>query len=57
MIHLFLLHETGSNNPIGIDRNFYTIPFHIYFTLKDTFGFILFFIVFIFINLQQEVVI
>jgi len=52
LIHLFFLHETGSKNPIGLNRNFYKIPFNIYFTLKDLIGFIIFFIIFIFINLQ-----
>jgi len=52
ILHLYFLHETGSKNPLGINRNFNKIPFNIYFTLKDTFGFILLFIIFIIINLQ-----
>nr|YP_010759071.1 cytochrome b [Oedipoda miniata]WEX31981.1 cytochrome b [Oedipoda miniata] len=39
MIHLFLLHQTGSNNPIGINSNIDKIPFHPYFTYKDTITF------------------
>jgi ubiquinol-cytochrome c reductase cytochrome b subunit len=52
ILHLYFLHETGSKNPLGVNRNFNKIPFNIYFTLKDTFGFILLFIIFIIINLQ-----
>nr|WDA94008.1 cytochrome b [Apotropina sp.] len=41
MIHLLFLHQTGSNNPIGINSNIDKIPFHPYFTFKDLIGFIL----------------
>jgi len=41
MIHLLFLHQTGSNNPIGIRRNRDKIPFHPFFSFKDIFGFIL----------------
>nr|AMK38966.1 cytochrome b [Morellia lopesae] len=41
MIHLLFLHETGSNNPIGLNSNIDKIPFHPYFTFKDIFGFII----------------
>nr|YP_010737566.1 cytochrome b [Ctenocephalides orientis]WEQ71701.1 cytochrome b [Ctenocephalides orientis] len=40
MIHLLFLHQTGSNNPLGINSNIYKIPFHPYFSLKDLMGFI-----------------
>jgi ubiquinol-cytochrome c reductase cytochrome b subunit len=40
MIHLLFLHQTGSNNPLGINRNRDKIPFHPYFSFKDIFGFI-----------------
>lgn len=40
IIHLIFLHETGSNNPIGLNRNFDKIPFHPYFTIKDLVGFL-----------------
>nr|UJI65724.1 cytochrome b [Glossina brevipalpis] len=40
MIHLMFLHETGSNNPIGLNSNVDKIPFHPYFTYKDIVGFI-----------------
>nr|ADL18402.1 cytochrome b [Rhinoplax vigil] len=39
LIHLTFLHESGSNNPLGITSNCDKIPFHPYFTLKDILGF------------------
>nr|YP_009034529.1 cytochrome b [Halcyon pileata]AIA08934.1 cytochrome b [Halcyon pileata] len=44
LIHLTFLHESGSNNPLGITSNCDKIPFHPYFSLKDILGFILMFI-------------
>nr|ALO76202.1 cytochrome b [Trox sp. TRO01] len=41
MIHLLFLHQTGSNNPLGLNSNIDKIPFHPYFTYKDVFGFII----------------
>lgn len=41
MIHLLFLHQTGSNNPLGINRNVDKIPFHPYYSFKDIFGFII----------------
>nr|YP_011004287.1 cytochrome b [Ctenophthalmus yunnanus]WPS93675.1 cytochrome b [Ctenophthalmus yunnanus] len=40
MIHLLFLHQTGSNNPLGINSNLDKIPFHPYFSFKDLMGFI-----------------
>nr|UFZ13396.1 cytochrome b [Madachauliodes sp.] len=41
MIHLLFLHQTGSNNPLGLTSNFDKIPFHPYFSFKDMTGFII----------------
>lgn len=41
IIHLLFLHQTGSNNPLGINRNTDKIPFHPYYSFKDIFGFII----------------
>nr|ABM47031.1 cytochrome b [Avahi occidentalis]ABM47032.1 cytochrome b [Avahi occidentalis] len=41
MIHLLFLHETGSNNPLGISSNPDKIPFHPYYMTKDLLGAIL----------------
>nr|YP_010490368.1 cytochrome b [Calantica studeri]UWM12854.1 cytochrome b [Calantica studeri] len=51
MIHLLFLHQTGSNNPMGIDSNSDKIPFHPYFTLKDLLGFCIMTIAMLFITL------
>nr|Q20FQ7.1 RecName: Full=Cytochrome b; AltName: Full=Complex III subunit 3; AltName: Full=Complex III subunit III; AltName: Full=Cytochrome b-c1 complex subunit 3; AltName: Full=Ubiquinol-cytochrome-c reductase complex cytochrome b subunit [Lepilemur randrianasoloi]AAZ92449.1 cytochrome b [Lepilemur randrianasoloi]ABB80440.1 cytochrome b [Lepilemur randrianasoloi]ABB80443.1 cytochrome b [Lepilemur randrianasoloi] len=41
MIHLLFLHETGSNNPLGMSSNSDKIPFHPYYTTKDFLGLLL----------------
>nr|YP_009447611.1 cytochrome b [Carabus lafossei]ATY70049.1 cytochrome b [Carabus lafossei] len=41
MIHLLFLHQTGSNNPLGINSNTDKITFHPYFSFKDMMGFIM----------------
>nr|YP_009560232.1 cytochrome b [Oxysarcodexia avuncula]QAA79130.1 cytochrome b [Oxysarcodexia avuncula] len=41
MIHILFLHETGSNNPMGLNSNIDKIPFHPYFTFKDIVGFVI----------------
>nr|QAX91307.1 cytochrome b [Schedorhinotermes sp. THAI084]QAX91320.1 cytochrome b [Schedorhinotermes sp. 2 MW-2019] len=41
VIHLLFLHQTGSNNPLGLNKNTDKIPFHPYFTTKDLMGFAL----------------
>nr|YP_009476075.1 cytochrome b [Macroglossum stellatarum]AVM10750.1 cytochrome b [Macroglossum stellatarum] len=41
MIHLLFLHQTGSNNPLGMNSNLDKIPFHPFFTYKDLIGFII----------------
>nr|Q9T7T7.1 RecName: Full=Cytochrome b; AltName: Full=Complex III subunit 3; AltName: Full=Complex III subunit III; AltName: Full=Cytochrome b-c1 complex subunit 3; AltName: Full=Ubiquinol-cytochrome-c reductase complex cytochrome b subunit [Brachytarsomys albicauda]AAF15135.1 cytochrome b [Brachytarsomys albicauda] len=38
MVHLLFLHETGSNNPSGLNSDADKIPFHPYFTIKDVLG-------------------
>nr|P34869.1 RecName: Full=Cytochrome b; AltName: Full=Complex III subunit 3; AltName: Full=Complex III subunit III; AltName: Full=Cytochrome b-c1 complex subunit 3; AltName: Full=Ubiquinol-cytochrome-c reductase complex cytochrome b subunit [Heterodontus francisci]AAA97499.1 cytochrome b [Heterodontus francisci] len=39
MLHFLFLHETGSNNPLGLNSDMDKIPFHPYFTYKDILGF------------------
>nr|NP_443319.1 cytochrome b [Trachipterus trachypterus]UOU84648.1 cytochrome b [Trachipterus trachypterus]UOU84661.1 cytochrome b [Trachipterus trachypterus]BAB70117.1 cytochrome b [Trachipterus trachypterus] len=41
MIHLLFLHETGSNNPAGLNSDADKISFHPYFSYKDLLGFII----------------
>nr|AEF79933.1 cytochrome b [Takydromus septentrionalis]AEF79934.1 cytochrome b [Takydromus septentrionalis] len=38
LVHLLFLHETGSNNPTGLNSNTDKIPFHPYYTYKDLLG-------------------
>lgn len=51
ILHLLFLHQTGSNNPLGISSNTNKIPFHIYYTTKDAIGFIVILATLIFIVL------
>nr|ACO50979.1 cytochrome b [Xenophallus umbratilis]ACO50980.1 cytochrome b [Xenophallus umbratilis]ACO50999.1 cytochrome b [Xenophallus umbratilis]ACO51000.1 cytochrome b [Xenophallus umbratilis]ACO51005.1 cytochrome b [Xenophallus umbratilis] len=39
LVHLIFLHETGSNNPIGLNSDADKISFHPYFSYKDLLGF------------------
>nr|AVG72756.1 cytochrome b [Penion mandarinus] len=41
ILHLLFLHETGSNNPLGLNSDGEKIPFHPYYTFKDLVGFLL----------------
>jgi ubiquinol-cytochrome c reductase cytochrome b/c1 subunit len=49
-LHIWALHVTGSNNPLGIDTKGPqdTLPFHPYYTIKDTFGLLIYLIIFCF---------
>nr|AAL23821.1 cytochrome b [Mus cervicolor] len=38
IVHLLFLHETGSNNPTGLNSDADKIPFHPYYTIKDILG-------------------
>lgn len=51
LVHLILLHQDGSNNPLGISSKVDKIPFYPYYYVKDLLGIIafgLFFAVFVF---------
>jgi ubiquinol-cytochrome c reductase cytochrome b subunit len=50
-LHVWALHITGSNNPLGIEPKGPqdTIPFHPYYTIKDSFGLVIFLIVYAFL--------
>ena len=47
-LHLILLHQPGSNNPLGINAILDRIPFYPYFYVKDLFGFFVFVVFFSF---------
>nr|AAT08605.1 cytochrome b [Bipes biporus] len=38
LLHLLFLHETGSNNPLGLSSHTDKVPFHPYYTTKDLLG-------------------
>jgi quinol-cytochrome oxidoreductase complex cytochrome b subunit len=46
LVHLIALHVNGSNNPLGVPSSIDKIPFHPYYSIKDLFGFSIFFIIF-----------
>lgn len=48
IIHLAILHEYGSNNPLGVESKVDSISFYPYFYVKDLFGFFCFLIIFSF---------
>nr|AXS66539.1 cytochrome b [Curculionoidea sp. 21 KM-2017] len=52
LIHLLFLHQTGSNNPLGLSSNIDKIPFHPYFSFKDLVGFILMIMLLVILTLQ-----
>merc|ERR1712121_364441 len=41
IIHILFIHQTGSNNPLGITSAMDKIPFHPYFVFKDVVGFVI----------------
>nr|YP_010460777.1 cytochrome b [Tenodera angustipennis]UUF67526.1 cytochrome b [Tenodera angustipennis] len=53
MVHLLFLHQTGSNNPLGLNSNIDKIPFHPYFTFKDVLGFIILFMLLSILSLKE----
>lgn len=53
IIHLLFLHQTGSNNPLGTNRNIDKIPFHPYFSYKDIVGILIIRILLIILTLRN----
>lgn len=56
IIHITLLHEKGSRNPVGLSFKIDKIPFHPFFSIKDLFGFLILITFFIFICLVSPFV-
>lgn len=48
-LHIWALHVTGSNNPLGVEPKGKqdTLPFHPFYTIKDSFGIIVFLIIYV----------
>nr|ARI50060.1 cytochrome b [Steromphala umbilicaris] len=40
VLHLLFLHESGSNNPLGLNSDSDKVPFHSYYSFKDLVGFL-----------------
>jgi quinol-cytochrome oxidoreductase complex cytochrome b subunit len=49
ILHLFFLHEIGSNNILGLFSKYDKVIFYPYYIIKDVFGLFMFFILFIII--------
>jgi len=47
IIHFLFLHQTGSNNPLGINRDSDRVPFHKYYSIKDFLGYLITLLAFI----------
>ncbi|CAL1270627.1 unnamed protein product [Larinioides sclopetarius] len=54
ILHLLLLHETGTSYPLGLNRNYDKVGFHPYFRIKDIYGAVIVFIIFIFVSFQTS---
>nr|YP_006665855.1 cytochrome b [Alulatettix yunnanensis]AEZ00775.1 cytochrome b [Alulatettix yunnanensis] len=52
MIHLLFLHQSGSNNPLGMNSNSEKIPFHPFFSIKDSITMLLLLMVLMLISLM-----
>lgn len=46
LVHLYLLHISGSGNPLGINSKIDSLPFYPYSYIKDVYSLVLFFLVF-----------
>nr|WES82320.1 cytochrome b [Glyptotermes angustus] len=53
MVHLLFLHQTGSNNPMGLKSDFDKMPFHPYFSTKDIAGFLVLFTILSTLSLSE----
>lgn len=40
VVHIIFLHQTGSNNPLGINCDSDRVPFHKYYSIKDLLGYL-----------------
>nr|YP_010879036.1 cytochrome b [Batracomorphus notatus]WHE42688.1 cytochrome b [Batracomorphus notatus] len=56
LIHLMLLHKTGSNNPLGVNSNLDKIPFHPYYSIKDIMGFSMMMTMFMLLILTEPLI-
>jgi len=57
LIHLIILHQTGSSNPIGTNTNLDKVEFHPYFSTKDFTPFLIVIIVLVVLTTQRPIII
>nr|AXO78661.1 cytochrome b [Sinanodonta woodiana] len=57
IVHVAILHETGSNNPLGLSTNSKLIHFHPFYSFKDLVGFLLFLMLISYITLLTPLMI
>nr|ATD86013.1 cytochrome b [Centrotus cornutus] len=53
IIHLFMLHSTGSSNPTGVNSKIDKIPFHPYYSIKDMMGMSITLLLLLLINMME----
>nr|YP_010161649.1 cytochrome b [Flavoperla hatakeyamae]QRH19538.1 cytochrome b [Flavoperla hatakeyamae] len=53
LVHLLFLHQTGSNNPLGLNSDSDKIPFHPYFSFKDIVGFLVLIMLLVILTLLE----
>nr|QUT13270.1 cytochrome b [Nais communis] len=41
VVHIMFLHQTGSKNPLGMNSDSDRVPFHKYYSIKDTLGYMI----------------
>ena len=51
IFHLLFLHQKGSNNPLGVSRDYIKISFHPYYSVKDLLGILIILIRLIYIRI------
>nr|UTN43078.1 cytochrome b [Osculotes curta] len=52
VVHIFLLHSSGSSNPLGVDQNSDKVFFHPFFIVKDLLGLFFFFSLIFFVSIM-----
>lgn len=57
LIHLVILHQTGSSNPIGTFTNIDKIEFHPYFSAKDSTPFLIVIVIILILTTQAPLLI
>lgn len=55
-VHITLLHQTGSRNPLGLSSSWDKTPFHTYFSSKDLLGVLLVTLFFLFLCLYYPLI-